>query len=60
MEQIAIMKKNQSSKGRGINYSRLKMSECLLPNNENLTIEEQEYIFSIRNKIFLFFPEKKR
>ena len=38
------------------------MSEYLLPNNENLSIEEQQYIFSIRNRMIQIesnFKEKE-
>ena len=37
-------------KGIEINYSHLKMAEYLLP-NDDLSISEQRYIFSIRNRM---------
>ena len=37
-------------KGIEINYSHLKMAEYLLPNDE-VSISEQRYIFSIRNRM---------
>ena len=42
---VQYLLEKRKSKGKEINYSRLKMSEYLLPNNENLSIEEQQYIF---------------
>ena len=40
----------QLSKGGEIEYTELKMSDYLLPNNE-LSIEEKIQVFSIRNKM---------
>ena len=41
----------KKSKGKEIKYSELKMAEYLLPGYENITIEEQRNIFSIRNRM---------
>ena len=41
----------QGSKGQEIKYTELKMAEYLLPSYENITIEEQRNIFSIRNRM---------
>ena len=59
---IQYLLEKRKSKGKEIIYSRLKMSEYLLPNNENLSIEEQQYIFSIRNRMIQIesnFKEKE-
>ena len=44
-----LMKK-RGSKGSEIRYSAIQMADYLLPNNQ-LTIEEQRKVFSIRNKM---------
>ena len=52
----------KGSKGKEIQYSSLRMAEYLLPQNENLSIIEQQYIFSIRNRMVQIesnFPNKK-
>ena len=49
-----LMKK-RGSKGSEINVSEIGMAEYLLPNN-NLTIEEQRTIFSIRNRMVNDIP----
>ena len=41
----------RGSKGKEMQYSSLKMAEYLLPQNENLSITDQQYIFSIRNRM---------
>ena len=59
---VQYLLEKRKCKGKEIVYSRLKMSEYLLPNNENLSIEEQQYIFSIRNRMIQIesnFPEKE-
>lgn len=38
------------SKGKEITYSRIEMAEYLLPNN-NLTIEQKQRLFAVRNKM---------
>ena len=51
------------SKGKEIRYSELKMAEYLLPGYENITIEEQRNIFSIRNRMVEInhnFPSTKK
>ena len=37
----------RGSKGKEIEYSRLKMAEYLLPQDENISISDQQYIFSM-------------
>ena len=44
-----LMKK-RGTKGSEITYSAIQMADYLLPNNQ-LTIEQQRKIFSIRNKM---------
>ena len=39
----------RGSKGEEIIYNDMKMAEYLMPNSENLTISEKQYIFSMRN-----------
>ena len=41
----------RGSKGKEMQYSSLKMAEYLLPQNNNLSITDQQYIFSIRNRM---------
>ena len=41
----------RGSKGKEIEYLRLKMAEYLLPQDENISILDQQYIFSIRNRM---------
>ena len=41
----------RGSKGQEIYYSELKMAEYLLPGYENISIDEQRSIFSIRNRM---------
>ena len=41
----------RGSKGSEIKYSSLKIAEYLSPNYENLSIEDQRYIFAIRNRM---------
>ena len=38
---VQYLLENRKSKGKEINNMRLKMAEYLLPQNENLSIEEQ-------------------
>ena len=52
----------RGSKGQEIEYSRLKMAEYLLPQDENISILDQQYIFSMRNRMVQIgqnFPEKE-
>ena len=39
------------SKGQEINYEELKMAEYLRPGYEDMSIDEQQSIFSIRNRM---------
>ena len=41
----------RGSKGNEIKYSCIKMAEYLLPNDEELSISDQRYIFSIINRM---------
>ena len=41
----------RGSKGIEINYTCLKMADYLLPNDSGLTITDQRYIFSMRNRM---------
>ena len=41
----------QRIKGKNIKYSKITMSEYLLPTNKNLTIEEKRRMFAVRNKM---------
>ena len=41
----------QGSKGQGINYSRLEMSEYLLPYNTKLDIAEKRKLFELKNRM---------
>ena len=52
----------QGSIGINIRYSCIKMADYLLPNEDNLSISDQRYVFSIRNRIvpiLYSFPEKQ-
>ena len=52
----------RGSKGKEIQYASLKMAEYLLPQNENLSITDQQYTFAIRNRMVNIeynFPNKK-
>ena len=48
---LLYLTQKQKSKGGDIQYSELRMSEYLLPNNEDLSIENKQKTFSIRNKM---------
>ena len=41
--------RKKKSKGKEIEYSELKMADYLIPGYEQITINEQRSIFSIRN-----------
>ena len=45
------MKKGRGSKGQGIKYSELEMSEYLLPYNTELDIEQKRRMFSVKNRM---------
>jgi hypothetical protein len=52
----------QRSKGQEIKYSELRMAEYLMPNFENISIEDRRNIFEIRNRmvpIKINFPNRK-
>ena len=41
----------QGFKGQEMNYSRMEMSDYLLPTNKNLTIDQKRRLFAIKNKM---------
>ena len=43
------LKSKQKKKGSDIKYTDFEMSEYLMPNDQNINIESQQYLFSIRN-----------
>ena len=52
----------RKSKGQEIIYSELKMSEYLMPNMENISIDDRRKIFEIRNRMLPIptnFPSNK-
>jgi hypothetical protein len=52
----------RGSKGQEIRYLELKMAEYLMPNFENLSIDDRRNIFEIRNRMLLIpanFPSSK-
>ena len=53
---LAYLVKKQGKKGQEITYSELKMAEYLMPNLENISIEDRRTIFEIR-KILLLYLE---
>ena len=58
---LAYLVKKQGKKGQEITYSELKMAEYLMPNLENISIEDMRKIFEIRNRmlpIAVNFPSK--
>ena len=52
---LKYLMNKRESKGSEINVTEIRMAEYLLPNN-NLTIEEQRTIFSIRNRMVNNIP----
>ena len=48
---LEYLKLKQGSKGIEIRYSCIKMADYLLPNEDNISISDQRYIFSIRNRM---------
>ena len=52
----------QGYKGKDIKYLRIEMSEYLLPNNQELSIDEKRRLFALRNKMIDIpstFPKSK-
>ena len=52
----------RGSKGLEIEYKELKMAEYLMPNHQNITIDEQRSIFALRNRMVYIpsnFPNGK-
>ena len=43
--------KKQGSKGQEITYSTMKMADYLMPNPENLSIDDKRSIFELRNRM---------
>ena len=43
------LKSKQKKKGGEIKYTDFEMAEYLMPNDQNTNIENQQYLFSIRN-----------
>ena len=60
---LEYLYERRGTKGKEIEYSRLQMSEYLLPQkNENLSIADKQYIFAIRNRMIdieFNFPKNK-
>ena len=59
---LKYLKGKQGSKGIDIRYPTLKMAEYLMPNSECSSIEQQRYIFGIRNRMISLpvnFPQNK-
>jgi hypothetical protein len=52
---LKYLMNKRGSKGSEINFTEIEMAEYLLP-NDNLTIEEQRTIFSIRNRMVNDIP----
>ena len=48
---LEYLLKRRGSKGQGIQYSTLEMSEYLLPHNVKLNIDEKRRMFSIKNRM---------
>ena len=45
------MSEKRKKKGTEIKYTRLNMSEYLLPDEESLSISDKQFIFSVRNNM---------
>ena len=52
---LSYLLNKQGRKGSNIKYTHLEMSEYLMPNNENLSIDDKRKIFEIRNEM-VFIP----
>lgn len=50
-EALKYLLNKRGSKGKEIEYSSVRMAEYLLPQDENLSIEDQQNISSIRNRM---------
>ena len=48
---LEYLLKKQGSKGKEITYLKLEMSEYLLPTNNQLTIEQKQKMFSVKNRM---------
>ena len=48
---LEYLLQKRGSKGIEMKYPCIKMAEYLLPHNEGLSISDQRYIFSIRNRM---------
>ena len=51
MKAFEYLIRKQRSKGQEITYTELKMAEYLMPNFENLSIDDKRNIFQARNRI---------
>ena len=59
---LEYMLSKRRSKGQEIQYSELKMAEYLMPNFENISIEDRRNIFEVRNRMVpipINFPNRK-
>ena len=43
--------KRRGSKGQGLHYSTLEMSEYLLPHNDKMNVDEKRDLFSLKNRM---------
>ena len=48
---LKYLNKKKGSKGKEIEYNGLEMAEYFMPYGDELTIEDKQYIFSIRNRM---------
>ena len=48
---LEYLQRKRGSKGKEIRYTKLEMSEYLLPFNSKLNIEEKRRLFEIRNRM---------
>ena len=48
---FSYLMKKRKSKGSELSYPEFQMAEYLLPNDKGITIEDQQYLFGIRNKM---------
>ena len=48
---LEYLQKLRGNKGKEINYKEVKMADYLMPNQEELTITDKRYIFSMRNRM---------
>ena len=61
--EFKYLNRKHGSKGQEITYLELKMAEYLMPNVQNMTIEQKRNIFEIRNRMVTIpanFSNKKK